>query len=111
MEARPPALATHVAVGPGTDAAGVAAATLRRRREFAGLAAAAAGLTQAGEPRRGLGREAGGGWRGRSSLPAAAAHPRWWPRPRAGPFGGVNHRGVPSADSRRRPATSCRRSR
>ena len=49
MEEQPTTLATRVAVGPDTDAEGVAAATLRLRRELPGLGAGAVELPQAGE--------------------------------------------------------------
>ena len=49
MEEQPTTLATRVAVGPDTDAGGVAAATFRLRRELPGLGAGAVGLPQAGE--------------------------------------------------------------
>jgi hypothetical protein len=49
MEDQPTTLATRVAVGPDTDAGGVAAATLRLRRELPGLGAGAVELPQAGE--------------------------------------------------------------
>ncbi len=49
MEEQPTTLATRVAVGPDTDAEGVAAATFRLRRELPGLGAGADELPQAGE--------------------------------------------------------------
>ncbi len=55
MEERPTTLATHVAVGPDTDAEGVATAALRLRREFLDLDVDAAELPLAGEPPPGPG--------------------------------------------------------
>jgi hypothetical protein len=50
MEEQPTTLATRVAVGTDTDAEGVAAATLRLRRELLDLSVDAVELPQEGEP-------------------------------------------------------------
>jgi hypothetical protein len=53
MDEQPATLATHVTVGTGTDAEGVAMATCRCRRELPDRGAGAAQLPQEGEHRTG----------------------------------------------------------
>jgi hypothetical protein len=79
MEEQPPTLATHIAVE--TDAEGVAAATLRLRREFPDLDVGAVELPQAGDLPPGTRAGAGGAWRaGGQRCLVAAAYPFGWPR-------------------------------
>jgi hypothetical protein len=87
MDEQPATLATPAAVGPGTDAEGVAAATLRFHRTSLDLAAGAAGLAQAGQPATGAADGEADDARHARGRPLAAACPWALTRPAPAPPG------------------------